>query len=250
MKVALVTILVFVLYLLLMGMIPTLIAFEYSAYDVTYLLFCMICTVPICAAMWWLHGGILEPLGLKHSVVKGLAYAAISSAPLLLYVVIFKRWNAEISTWYLVNATLLAGFFEELLFRGLLFGNLFRYAKWGFLPAVLIVSVIFGLLHIYQGKDAVTAVLAAVVTGLGSLLFAWIYVETNYNLWSNIFLHILMNFSWTAFAASNNGALGNIEMNIARLAVIVIAIVLVIIYKRKYHQPYLINRKTLWSNNT
>ncbi len=86
---------------------------------------------------------------------------------MLLYAVVFGKWNSNSSLWYLFNATVIAGFFEELFFRGILMGQLFRYAKWGFVPSMLIASVIFGIGHIYQGADLVSSILAGVVTGLG-----------------------------------------------------------------------------------
>lgn len=110
------------------------------------------------------------------------------------------------------------------------------------------VSVIFGLGHIYQGTDITTSILAGVVTGLGGLLFGWIYIETNYNLWCAVFLHILMNFSWTAFSVSDDGAIGGTGLNIVRMLTVVLAIALVVVYKKKKGMPYLVTRKTLWTN--
>ena len=52
----------------------------------------------------------------------------------------------------LLNKTFIAGFFEEFLFRGFLFGILFRKLKWGFIPASILAEVILGLGHIYQGS--------------------------------------------------------------------------------------------------
>ena len=99
--------------------------------------------------------------------MRGFIYAFVCVLPMLLYAVVFGKWNSNSSLWYLFNATVIAGFFEELFFRGILMGQLFRYAKWGFVPSMLIASVIFGIGHIYQGADLVSSILAGVVTGLG-----------------------------------------------------------------------------------
>lgn len=234
-------------YLLITGILPSPI--KYSSENWSFLLFYIFCSIPLYIMLRIMHRhNFMDSIGLKGSMIHGFIYALLSVLPMLLYVIINSKWNNTISLWYLFNATIIAGFFEELFFRGLLFGQLFRYAKWGFIPAILIVSIIFGLGHIYQGTDLTSSALAGVVTGLGGVLFGWIYVETNYNLWCCAFLHILMNFSWTAFSNADNGAIGTMELNIVRLLTVLIAICLVIIYKKKQKKPFLINMKTLWIN--
>ena len=51
----------------------------------------------------------------------------------------------------ILGGAIYPGFFEELICRGLFFGVLFRFCRWGFLPAALLSSVIFSLGHMYQG---------------------------------------------------------------------------------------------------
>ncbi len=243
------TILVFLLYyLLIVGIIPSPI--KYSSNDGSFLLFYILCSIPPYIVLRFIHKkNLIESIGLKKSPLHGFVYALICTLPMLVYVMCVGKWNNTLSVWHLFNATLIGGLFEELFFRGLLFGQLFRYAKWGFIPAILIASVIFGLGHIYQGTDVTSSILAGVVTGLGGLLFGWIYVETNYNLWCSIFLHILMNFSWTAFSIADNGAIGNTGLNIARILTLIMAIFLIVVHKKKKGEPYLINPRTLWINN-
>lgn len=243
------TILVFLLYyLLIVGIVPSPI--KYSSNDGSFLLFYILCSIPPYIVLRFIHKkNLIESIGLKKSALQGFVYALICALPMLVYVMCVGKWNNTLSVWHLFNATLIGGLFEELFFRGLLFGQLFRYAKWGFIPAILIASVIFGLGHIYQGTDVTSSILAGVVTGLGGLLFGWIYVETNYNLWCSIFLHILMNFSWTAFSIADNGAIGNTGLNIARILTLIMAIFLIVVHKKKKGEPYLINPRTLWINN-
>ena len=242
------TLLVFMLYyLLITGIIPSPV--KYSSNDWSFSVFYLLCCIPPYIVLRFIHKNhVAESVGLKHSPLQGLLYAVICVLPMLVYVIVVGKWNDTLSLWYLFNATVIAGFFEELFFRGLLLGQLFRYAKWGFIPSILIVSVIFGLGHIYQGTDIVSSVLAGVVTGLGGLLFGWIYIETNYNLWCVAFLHILMNFSWTAFSVSDDGAIGNTGLNIVRILTVILAITSVIVYKKKKGEPYLVTKKRLWKN--
>ena len=138
--------------------------------------------------------------------------------------------------------------FEELVYRGFVFGQLFRYARWGFLPAALLAALAFGSLHLYQGHDPVSALTAFGVTALGSIFFSWLYVEWNYNLWSVIWLHTLMNLPWIVFRVSTSGAVGDIGANALRLCTIILAIGLTVAYKRKQGLPYRIQINTLITN--
>ena len=247
-NISLLTIVAFMLYyLMIMRILPSPI--KYSSQNWSFLLFNVQCSIPACVVLYLIHKKeILKSIGLDRNIIQGFTYGFICVVPMLLYMLLFGRWNNSISLLYLFNATVVAGFFEELLFRGLLFGQLFRYAKWGFLPAILVASFIFGLGHIYQGTDITSSILAGLITGLGGILFGWIYIETNYSLWCNAFLHILMNFSWTAFSNVNNGAIGDVGTNIARALTIIIAVCLVIFYKRKKNIPYIVTFKKLLIN--
>ncbi|WP_278432777.1 CPBP family intramembrane glutamic endopeptidase [Alistipes finegoldii] len=141
-----------------------------------------------------------------------------------------------------------AGFFEELIFRGFVFGELFRTARWGFLPAATLTALAFGSLHLYQGDDLISASAAFGVTTAGSIFFSWIYVESENNLWSVIWPHTLMNAPWMLFSGSGSGAVGGLWANSLRLCTLLIAIALVVIYKKRKGLPYHISGKTLIIN--
>ncbi len=126
---------------------------------------------------------------------------------------------ADLSALRLVQDTLLAGFMEELLFRGFLFGLLFRFCGWGFIPASMAGAVVFGLGHLYQGSSIPEVAGVYLVTAMGAVWFAWLYIEWNNNLWLPVFLQILMNFSWTLFDMSSN-AIGDVFPNLFRMITI------------------------------
>ena len=212
-------------------------------YDWFYLSIC----VPVFLGVWFLHGNkCLQSLGLTANFGKGFLYAAISVLPMLGYMTVAGDFNSSLPAIRLFNRTFAPGFFEELIFRGLLLGQLFRYAGWGFAPSIGLNLVVFGALHLNQGHDLLSALAAMGVTGLGAIFFGWIYIETKFNLWSVAWLHALMNFSWTAFNLATNGAVGNLEVNIVRVLTIFLSIGLIIWYKRKHKRPFIINHKTLW----
>ena len=138
-------------------------------------------------------------------------------------------------TWTAIGISLMAGVCEEVYFRGYFFGQLFRNCRWGFIPASLITSLLFGLLHLYQGHDITSSLLAVLVTGLGGILYSWMYVEWNYRLWIPISLHSFMDVAWMILPVGEEGygAAGNIATNVGRAVTIILAIGATIYFKRK-----------------
>lgn len=87
-------------------------------------------------------------------------------------------------TRLLIEACLWAPIFEELAFRGALFGGL--RARFGFLPSALISSIAFGSAHAYD------AVGIAGIIWVGFAL-AWLYERTR-SIWACMLAHALFNF--------------------------------------------------------
>lgn len=157
-------------------------------------------------------------------------------------------FNYALTPMQAIFGIFVAGFFEEVIFRGFLFGQLFRYAGWVFLPSSLQVACCFGYEHLYQGDDFVTALSAFGVMAIGSMFFSWVYTETDYRLWYNIGLHTFMNMAWMLFPTDGVGAIGNTVSNIFCIGSILLAIVWIIVYKRRYSLPFIINKHTLLLN--
>lgn len=190
--------------------------------------------VPLAVAAW-LHGRrrIWASLGLAAPVLPALALALGCSAIVLAGIAATSSAApAEGLAIALVRSALLPGIAEEILFRAFLFGFLFRFAGWGFLPAALLSSLVFGLEHLYQGGDAVEALGIALLTGVGGLWWSWLLVEWRWNLWAPIAFHVLLNAYWTAFDVADN-ALGS-GLDIAlRLACIVLSIAVTLAWARR-----------------
>jgi membrane protease YdiL (CAAX protease family) len=189
---------------------------------------------------------IFNSLGLSKNILKGLLLAMIFTLPMFIGGLIFYKFNTEISLANLIASTILAGLFEELYFRGFLFGQIFRNTKLGFIPSIIIGAIVFASAHLYQSQDFSIMTGIFITTFLGAIFFAWLFVEWDYNLWVPIFLHTLMNLSWELFNVSDN-ALGNITSNIFRCLTIAVAIILTILFKKKHGQKLTINRYTLLS---
>lgn len=192
--------------------------------------------IPMILVLFLLHKPreIIHALGLDGSLAKGLGWAFACTLPLFVGFSVCGDLNTEITFREIIHKAVLAAFFEELVFRGFVFGQLFRYGKIGFLWAALAPAILFGILHIYQGHDLLSSLMAFGVTFLGALYFSWIYVEWNFNLWFPIGLHFFMNLSWMLFVVEGTeGAAGGLISNIFRIVSIILVIYLTIRSKRK-----------------
>jgi uncharacterized protein len=139
-----------------------------------------------------------KALGLDSRFLTAFIFSIITVSPMLISSA-FIGTIASQHILILLNKTLFAGCFEELLFRGFLFGLLFRKCGWGFIPASILGALVFGIGHLYQGNSPIESLGVFTVTAMGAIWFAWLYIEWNNNLWIPIFMHTLMNFSWTVF---------------------------------------------------
>ena len=114
----------------------------------------------------WLNAVLMEPVGVSSDTVETMVREAQSNEGLVLQ--------------FLVMAVV-PPFVEELLFRGVVLGNLLPFGK---LQAVLASAVLFGLMH-----QSVEQLLYATV---GGLVLGYIYVATR-SIWPCILLHLINN---------------------------------------------------------
>ena len=185
-----------------------------------------------------------ESLGLNKSVPRGFIFSLICTLPMLIGYAFIFDFNKKITSDDILIGAVCAAFFEELYFRAILFGQIYRYTRLGFIPSILGGAVLFASAHLYQSQDFGTLVGIFVTTFLGAVLFAWAYVEWENNLWIPIFLHLFMNLFWLLFSAGEN-ALGTFYPNIFRAITISLIIVLTIIYKKKKGEKLEVNKNTL-----
>ena len=208
--------------------------------------------------LWWilptvlitglLYGfsSILNNIGIQKDLKTGLLFSIVTVLPMFLSSAIIGQIGEDLNMLRLVHQTIVAGLMEEYLFRGFLFGLLFRKSGWGFIPASISGALIFGLGHIYQGSTFLETMGVFFITSIGGIWFAWLYIEWNNNLWVPIFLHILMNISWGLFEVSNN-ALGGFYTNLFRIITITLTILITIKYNQK--NGLRINSKNLIIND-
>lgn len=173
-------------------------------------------------------------LGLNGNILKGFGIALLCVLPLYLVFPFFGSFNTELTLHVLYDKCILTGFKEELVFRALMFGLLFRYAKTGFFWAIILPALYFGSVHLYQGHDLLSALAAFGVTFIGALYFNWMYVEWNFNLWIPAGLHILMNGAWHVFTMEGTEvAAGGLISNTARIISIALAIALTVHHHKR-----------------
>ncbi|KPH95089.1 hypothetical protein AMS58_09220 [Pseudoalteromonas porphyrae] len=180
--------------------------------------FLLIATVLFKSIRWY----ELLGLNIKDSQRYLLAALACCTPMVIGYAFLSSELNISISG--VVTGSIYAGFFEEVIFRAALFGILFRFCRWGFIPAALISSIIFGLGHIYQGHDVISALMAVTITTIAGTWFAWLYCECGYRIWFPLWMHILMNAAYGIFSMSG-GAAGDLKGNLFKATAIILSIV-------------------------
>lgn len=201
--------------------------------------------IPIFAAVFLIRkSGFFNNLGLNKSFLKALAFAGVCTLPIFAGFALVFDLNTKVTLNRILIAILAAAFFEELYFRAFLFGQVYKFTAIGFLPAVFFGALLFGMIHLYQSNDFNELVGIFLITFLGAILFAWTYVEWNYNVWVPGLLHLLMNLAWEMFDISDN-ALGGMYPNIIRTITIVLIIAITIFYKRRKGIPLAVNRHTI-----
>jgi membrane protease YdiL (CAAX protease family) len=204
--------------------------------------------LPLVATVSILHRtfkNILDKLGLSGNLLVGLLFAFIVTLPSLVAYSLKFTINNKLSFDTIIINTISSAFFEEIIYRAFLIGQLYRFTRLGFLQSILIGSTLFGLVHLYQSNDPNELIGIFLITFLGSVLLFWIYAEWKFNLWTAIFLHCFMNLYWLVFDIDND-ALGGTYANIFRFMTVFLAIFVTILYKKRSKIPFEINKNTWW----
>ena len=206
--------------------------------------------IPIIITLGALFGfkNVLKELRINKGFLFGLGFSFVTVLPMLISSAIIGEINKDLDFTSLIHKTFLAGFFEEFLFRAFLFGILFRKLGWGFIPASILGAFIFGLGHLYQASTISEAISVFLVTSMGAVWFAWLFIEWKENLWIPIFLHILMNLSWILFEVSNDAS-GNFYTNIFRTITIALTVIITISYNKR-KDKFTINKSNLIRNKS
>jgi len=165
--------------------------------------------------------------GLNKSARNGLLVGLIVTLPMSAPCLIYGKLAAEFSP---VDLLFYAGVWpmaEEIVFRGYTFRQLHRRADWNLWLAAVTTGAVFGLLHLgnasVKGMPLSDQLGVLAVTGLGGILFAWIFARWNDNLWVPFAIHGFMNLWWNVFDIADN-PLGGQGANIMRAGTVVLVI--------------------------
>lgn len=161
--------------------------------------------------------------GLRSGFLKGLLWGFLCTIPMFIGFSAIKGFEIHYSGELLYRSMVLAGFGEEFIFRAFLFGLLFHYAGWGFVPACILPSLFFGIGHLYQADSLVEAIAVFSFTALASAGFAWFYFAWR-SLWMVLFLHGFMDLAFD-FCLGEGNVLGGLWMNVFRATTLILAIV-------------------------
>lgn len=219
--------------------------FGLMSYIITY----MILGIPIFLGTILINKNyqLAKNLGINHNPLKPFALALLFTSPMFIGGLIFFKLNTEMNIQNLIAGSLVIGFVEELYYRGFLFGQFFKNTALGFIPSILLGAILFASGHLYQSQDFGELLGIFMVTFMGAVLFAWLYIEWDHNLWVPIFLHALMNLSWHIFEMDET-ALGGVLPNVFRGLTIAAAILFTLFYKKKAGKRLAINKNTLLWN--
>ncbi len=178
---------------------------------VSHIITYLISGIPIYLGAILIHSykKLASSLGFLASIFKGIYIPLLFTIPMFVGFAILFEFNDDLSLDDVLIKVIAAAFFEELFFRGFLFGQLFRYTRAGFIPSVFFGALFFGFIHLYQSKELLEAFGIFAITFLGGILFAWVFAEWNFNIWIPIFLHLFMNLAALMFSATEI-ALGGI----------------------------------------
>ena len=236
----------FILHTLLLGKTYRLLNSILAEDVLSYLLAYLIVGIPLFIGILLLHKPqhFFSSLGFHRKIGEAFLFAMICTLPMLIGFALNFSFNSGITFRYILMGAVAAAFFEELYFRGFFFGQIFRYTRFGFLPAILLPSVIFASLHLYQSFDVWIMTGIFITTLLGSALFAWVFAEWDNNLWVPVFLHFLMNLVWMLFSAGGN-ALGGLISNLTRALTVALIIILTLYKKRMRREALVIRNGTI-----
>ena len=132
---------------------------------------------------------VTEAFGLRGGVLRGVGFGLGATIPMIaaLFLSPLEGFQLDLT----IGSGIIGPLAEEILFRGFLFGLLWRVAGWSVPVSILASSLLFGLAH--DGDILGTALPLAA----GGAVLAWVAWKWN-SLWPALALHACMNLWWDA----------------------------------------------------
>ena len=155
-------------------------------------------------------GESLRSLGLRGKVLKGLKPAVIAVIPLYAVFALTMPLPPSWTFGAILYLAVISPIAEEILFRGFMFGFLRRFG-WNFWFAALVPALLFAAGHLRADFDLSQATGVFLITGIGALIFSWLYERWDNNLWVPIGFHVLMNLAWEVFEVGDSAFAGTLS---------------------------------------
>jgi len=187
----------------------------------------------------------ISALGLDGSVWTAAKVGLIATAILPITYALIAPVSSDNIGQDIFGGAILPGIGEEILYRGMLFGLLFRFAGWGFFPAALFGAAVFGIGHFYQGNSILEFLGIFGITAIAAVWWSWIYIEWDNNIWMPAAFHILMNMYFAIFDVAE-GTLGSWSFFAIRAVVCLISIALTVRHAKKRGYFKITGRDWFW----
>ena len=173
----------------------------------------------------------LREAGLVRNPLPALAFSFLITLPMLIGLAVTSKLNPEFNLRHVLLFSAVFPLAEEVLYRGTVLRLLQQQAGWRFWPAAGLSALAFGMGHIDWKPVSVEAAADFLITGLGGLLFCWLFYRWEGNLWAPFGVHLFMNLWWDVFAVDDT-ALGTWLANGLRLLSVILAIVLTLYWRK------------------
>lgn len=197
----------------------------YSFAFIVNSIFLALAITAVAIARGGLRSGLTE-LGLSANPLRPILFGLVATAPAAIGFALTARVSASVTARELILLGIYFPFIEEVLFRALAFGQLFRRAGWNFWAAALVPAAFFALGHAAQGAGIGEIAGIMAITGLGAVVFSYFFLRFGWNIWAPVALHGLLNTWWMVFTVNQN-ALGGASDNIFRFGSLSLAFLLV-----------------------
>lgn len=215
--------------------------FRVAALQVSHIYMC----VPLLFGMWLFYGirGVPGGLGLKLKPRKKSWLVFIFALPVLVQLILLPASDYQESILELLIWAVTISFFDELAYRGFLFGLLFRKDRRGFVPSAGIYALFKVPELLHSGTPFSQMLGLFSLSLLFGLLYAWLYVEWKYNLWVPIFLHILILFGQ---GISGPDRMPGVNPQVLLLLMAFVAVGVTLLYKQISGERFEIRSGNLW----
>ncbi len=169
-------------------------------------------------------------LGLRPPAAAAAAFGLVATMPMWLTFSVTHAFRPD-PLPELLYLAVLSPVAEEIVFRGFLFGQLWKRAGWGPWTSLAVSSLAFGLGHAEDASTWTEGLGLLALTGLGAAIFAWIYWRWG-TLLAPIALHVLMNLCWGLWQVGDGPLAGWVPFAL-QLTTVVLAIALTLLASRR-----------------